>query len=60
MNRFSELVKHFDKFGYPIGVNYKTLGTYNTLLGVAATLINFSVIVYFSSNRLIDMILHES
>ena len=60
MNRITELVRTFDKFGYPIGVNYMGLGRYNTLIGVAATLINFSVIVYYSSNRIIDLILHDS
>ena len=60
MNRILNLIRSFDKFGHPIGVNYKGGGKYNTLFGVAATIINFCVIVYFATNRIIDMILRDS
>ena len=60
MNRILNLIRSFDKFGYPIGVNYKGEHKYNTLIGVAATILNFCVIVYFSTNKIIDMILRDS
>ena len=60
MNRILNLIRSFDKFGHPIGVNYKGGSKYNTLFGVAATILNFCVIVNFATNKIIDMILRDS
>ena len=60
MNRILNLFRSFDKFGHPIGVNYKGRTEFNTLFGVTATMVNFFVIVYFATNRIIDMLLRDS
>ena len=55
MSKFIKLIRGLDRFGYDIGVNYRGDGSFKTLVGVVATILNYFVIINFASTKFINM-----